>query len=151
MPFKCYGYNFIEVRIYIYIYAKWYYFCRKVLSVNAKKSRKVLVWMQEIIFVGKFECECKKVEKVGKKGVWFFFPSLPRIPPQLSTLPIWFCCPKSLLLILFSWLHLKSSSSFLLSLFLFLSFCFLLLPFLHGSPLSFTKAKYPSLKKKYKG
>ena len=149
MLFKCYGYNFIEVRIYIYIYI---YVCIYMyVYIYAKKSRKVLVWMQEIIFVGKFECECKKVEKVGKRGVWFFFPSLPRIPPQLSTLPIWFCCPKSLLLILFSWLHLKSSSSFLLSLFLFLSFCFLLLPFLHGSPLSFTKAKYPSLKKKYKG
>ena len=136
--------------MYVYIYAKWYYFCRKVLSVNAKKSRKVLVWMQEIIFVGKFECECKKVEKVGEKGVWFFFPSLPHIPPQLSTLLIWFCCPKSLLLILFSWLHQirKSSPLFLL---LFLCFCFLLSLLLHGSLPSFTKAKYPSLKKKYKG
>ena len=40
---------------------------------------------------------------------------------------------------------------FLLSLFLFLSSGFLLLPFLHGSLPSLTKTKHLSLKKKLKG
>ena len=40
---------------------------------------------------------------------------------------------------------------FLLSLFLFLSSCFLLLPFLHGSLPSLTKTKHLSQKKKLKG
>ena len=68
----------------------------------------------------------------------------------MSTLLIWFCCPKSLLLILFSWLHQtrKSSPLFLL---LFLCFCFLLSLLSHCSLLSLTKTKYPSLKKKLKG
>ena len=124
--------------------------CIKVLSVNAKKSRKVLVWMQEIIFVGKFECECKKVEKVGKKGVWYFFPSLPRIPPQLSSSLIWFWLPqKSCPYLIFLAASDKKSSP--LSLLLFLCFCFLLSLLSHGSLLSLTKTKYPSLKKKYKG
>ena len=138
MPFKCYGYNFIEVRIYIYTYIYIYiYVCIYMyVYIYAKKSRKVLVWMQEIIFVGKFECECKKVEKVGKKGVWFFFPSLPRIPPQLSTLPIWFCCPKSLLLILFSWLHQTESPALFLFSFFFVFVFFSLCSYTAAFPLS---------------
>ena len=45
--------------------------CIKVLSVNAKKSRKVSV-------------NARKLRK-WKNGCDIFFPSLPRIPPHLSS------------------------------------------------------------------
>ena len=81
----------MKVRIYIYIYthththtyAKWYYFCRK-----------VWVWMQEIILVEKLECECKKVEKWGKRECDFsslvFHVSHPNCPLSMSD----FAAPK---------------------------------------------------------
>ena len=97
--------------------------CIKVLSVNAKKS--------------------------GKVGVIFslaFHVSHPNCPLLLSD----FGCPKSPVLISFSWLHqTKSPALFLFS--FFFVFCFLLSLLSHGSLLSLTKTKYPSLKKKLKG
>ena len=68
MLFKCYGNNFIEVRIYIYI-------CKVIIS-----------------FVGKFKCECK--EKWGKRECDFsslvFHVSHPNCPLSLSD----FAAPK---------------------------------------------------------
>ena len=101
--------------------------------------------MQEIIFVEKCECECKKVESECD----FSLPSHTRIPPKSPLLLSDFAAPK-----VFPSTHFlgctrhKVQPSFPT---LFLVLCFFLLPFLHGSPPSLTKTKYPSLKKKFKG
>ena len=93
--------------------------------------------MQEIIFVERYECECKKI---GKKsgGVVRFFPKLHTYSTQSPHLLSPFCCPKSLPLILFSWLHqIKSPTP--LSLLLFpLSLFFSLFS-------SFASTRQPSL------
>ena len=124
----------IYIYIYIYVYAKWYYFCRK-----------VWVWMQEIIFVERCECECKKI---GKWVVRFFLSST-RIPPKVPIFYPLFAAPKVFPLSHFlGCTRQKVQPSFPT---LFLVLCFFLLSFLHGSPPSLTKTKYPSLKKKLKG
>ena len=82
--------------------------------------------MQEIIFVERCECECKKIGKVGGE----IFPKLHTYSTQSPYLLSPFCCPKSLPLILFSWLHQIRSPAplslllFPLSLFFFLFFSF---------------------------
>ena len=112
----------------MYVYAKWYYFCRK-----------VWVWMQES----------------WKVGVIFLSLAIHVFHPQSRLLLSDFGCPKSPLLITFSWLHLirKSSPSFS-TLFLVLvpscSFAFTRQPSLsHQNKISLSKKEIKGLTLKF--
>ena len=100
-----------------------------------------------LFFVEKCKCECQKVKK---KKVGCDFSSLASHVPTPSPLSLSpFAAPKVFPLTHFlGCTRQKVQPSFPT---LFLVLCFFLLPFLHGSPPSLTKTKYPSLKKKLKG
>ena len=100
----------------------------------------------DIIFVEKCECECVWLGKVSvivlSLAIHVFHPKvlfsyLILLPQKSSPQLIFLAAPDR-----------NFSPSFPT---LVLVLCFFLLRFLHGSPPSLTKTKYPSLKKKLKG
>ena len=90
MLFKCYGYNFIEVRIYIYI-CMYIYVCIHIC--------KVILFLQKSV-----KCECKEKQKSwsvnarkwksGEKGSVIFLPQSYTYPTPIVHSPYLILLPQ---------------------------------------------------------